>query len=140
MLNLRLDEIIVVLCFTALHLGFYQYVAQLPVEKPKATPILIELIHPKPKPPEPRKEEPKPKPKLIDAPPKPVEPPKPQKPKPPKPAKPKKVEPPEVKKVVEKPRLQQESVVKVHAEAVVEKEIATHTQQLSEPEVKKPGQ
>lgn len=147
MLNLRLDEIVVIVCFTLLHLGLYQYTAHLPPPKIKAVPIKIEFIHPKPKPipkPEP-KIEPPPKPKLIDAPPKPKEPPpKPKKPKVIKPKKPKVIKPkkvhekPVVKKVVYKPRLQQESVVKVHAEEVVIKEVVEHAQPISEPVVKRP--
>lgn len=134
MLNLRLEEIVVVICFTVLHLGFYHHVSHLPPAKHKATPILIEFIHPKPKPPEPREE---PKPKLIEAPPKPKAPPKEQKTKTVKPKKPV-IKKPEVKKIVEKPRLQQESPVKVHAEEVVVKEVVEHAQPLSEPVIKKP--
>lgn len=133
MLNLRLEEITVVALLTLLHFGFYQQFNQaVAVEKAKPKPIFIEFIKPKP---EPKVEEPKPK--LIEAPPKPKEPPKPQKP---KVVKPKKVvvKKPVVKKVVEKPKLQQESVVKVHAEEVVEKEVVERPQQISEPVVKKP--
>jgi protein TonB len=137
MLNLRLEEITIVACFTLLHLGLYHYTAHLPPPKVKALPIQIQFLHPKkPEPkPEPKVEEPKPK--LIEAPPKPKEPPK--KPKPVKPkVKPKKVvKKPEVRKVVYKPRLQQESVVKVHAEEVVVKEVVEHAQPISEPVVKK---
>ncbi len=137
MLKLRLEETIVVACFTVLHLSLYHYTAHLPVPKIKSHPIKLEFIHPKPKPlpiPEPKVEEPKPK--LIDAPPKPKNPPKtPPKPK----VKPKKVvKKPEVKKVVFKPRLQQQSVVKVHAEEVVIKEVVEHAQPISQPVVKKP--
>ena len=129
MLNLRLEEIVIVICFTILHLGLYHYTNHLPRAHIKNTPILIEFIHPKPKP-EPKEE---PKPKLIEAPPKPKEPPKP-----PKEINPKKMlKKPVVKKVVEKPKLQQTSIIKVHAEEVVEKEVVEHTQQLSEPVVKK---
>lgn len=130
MLNLRLEEIVVVICFTALHLGLYHQYSHLPPRKHQNAPILIEFIHPTPKP---LVEESKPK--LIDAPPKPKEPLK----KPPK-IKPKKVvvKKPVVKKVVFKPRLQQESVVKVHAEEVVVKEVIEHAQPVSEPVVKKP--
>jgi protein TonB len=140
MLKLRLEEIIVVACFTVLHLSLYHYTAHLPRPKIKAAPIQIEFIHPKPKPipiPEPKVEEPKPK--LIDAPPKPKDPPK-KLPKPPKPKlKPKKVvKKPEVRKVVFKPRLQQQSIVKVHAEEVVIKEVVEHALPISEPVVKKP--
>ncbi len=133
MLNLRLEEIVVVFVFTLLHLGLYHVAAQLPPAKIKALPIKIEFIHLKAKP-EPKVEEPKPK--LIEAPPKPKDPPKkPQKPQ----VKPKKVlKKPEVKKVVHKPRLQQHSVVKVHAEEVVVKEVVEHAQPISEPVVKKP--
>ncbi len=141
MLKLRLEEIIVVVCFTLLHLGLYHYTAHLPPPRLKAPPIKITFIHPKPKiepkpepKPEPKVEEPKPK--LIDAPPKPKNPPK----KPPKPKlKPKKViKKPEVRKVVFKPRLQQTSIVKVHAEEVVVKEVIERAQPISEPVVKKP--
>jgi periplasmic protein TonB len=143
MLNLRLEEITVVVCFSVLHLGFYYHVAQLSQKTVKTTPILIEFIHPLPPPKVelPKVEQP-PKPKLIDAPPKPKQPPKPLQS--PKPAKAKIVKPKtviektEVKKVVFKPRLQQESLIKVHAEEVVEKEVVEHAQSLSEPEVKKP--
>lgn len=145
MLNLRLEEIVVVACFTLLHLGLYQYTAHLPPPKIKAVPIKVEFIHPKPKPipkPEPKVEQPKPK--LIDAPPKPKEPPKPKKPKVIKPKKPKVIKPkkvhkkPEVKKVVYKPRLQQHSAIKVHAEEVEIKEVVEHAQPISEPVVKRP--
>jgi protein TonB len=138
MLKLRLEEIIVVACFTVLHLSLYHYTAHLPRPKIKAAPIQIKFIHPKPIPiPEPKVEEPKPR--LIDAPPKPKDPPK-KLPKSPKPKlKPKKVvKKPEVKKVVFKPRLQQQSIVKVHAEEVVIKEVVEHAQPISEPVVKKP--
>lgn len=131
MLNLRLEEITVVALFTLLHFGFYQHFSQsVAVAKAKPQPIFIEFIKPKP---EPKVEEPKPK--LIEAPPKPKEPP--QKP---KVVKPKKVvvKKTVVKKVVYKPRLQQESVVKVKAEEVVVKEVVERPQQISEPVVKKP--
>lgn len=144
MLNFRtthLIEFLVLLFFTVLHISYYQYFSRATItETVKPPPIFIELIHPTPKP------EPKPEPKKIE-PPKVIEPPKPKKVTPPKPPKPPKVvkktpEPPKtvVKKpqrVVEKPKEQQESIVKVHAEEVVEKEVAAKPQQLSEPEVKK---
>jgi protein TonB len=135
MLNFRLEEIVVVICFMVLHLGFYHYAAHLPPQKIQATPILIEFIHlkPTPKPPEPKLEDAKPK--LIDAPPKPKEPP--TKPKVIKPQK-EVVKKPVIKKVVYKPILQQESIVKVHAEEVVVKEVVEQAQPLSEPVVKKP--
>lgn len=132
MLNLRLEEIVVIICFTVLHLGFYYHYSHLPPRKIAAKPILIEFIHPKPKP-VPIVEQPKPK--LIEAPPKPKEPPK----EPPK-IKPKKVivKKPVVKKVVFKPRLQQESIIKTHAEEVVVKEVIEHAHPVTEPVVKKP--
>jgi protein TonB len=135
MLNLRLEETVIVICFTVLHLGLYHSISHLQSEKPNPTPILIELIHPpKPKPELQEKPKEQPKPKLIDAPPKPKEPPKPA-----KEIKPKKVlKKPEVKKVVFKPKWQQTSIVKVYAEEVVEKDVVEHTQQLTEPDVKKP--
>jgi protein TonB len=149
MLNLRLKELIVGLFFTLVHIVFYQQVSHTVAnEKPKHLPILLEILPPKPKPKLVPPPIPKPKPEPKKIPPKPVEPPKPIiPPKPIKPPKPKKAlaKPPketvkktEVKRVVEKPELQQESLVKVQAEEVVEKEVVERPQQLSEPDVKKP--
>lgn len=133
MLNLRLEEIVVVIFFTVLHLSFYQHFSHLPAEKHPVQPLLIEFIQLKPKPPEPKLEQPKPK--LQEAPPKLKQPVK----QPPKKVKPEKiVKKSEPEKVVEKPRLQQESLIKVHAEEVVVKTVVEHPQQLNAPVVNKP--
>lgn len=127
MLNLRTEEIAVIVFLTLIHFSFYHYFTQpVAVEKSKPLPILIELISPKPKP------IPIPAPKIVPL--KVVEPPNPKKALPLKSPKAVKKLP---KPAVEKPKLQQKSVVKIQAEEIIEKELVEHPQQLSEPEVKK---